>query len=81
MKKIYDEIYSKIAKKEHTKTLLDRAYILIISTYTPLTNIELITTISLNPDEDAFHLIDEVDERLILDLCNNLLVFNSPRNI
>jgi len=81
LKKIYNKIYGKVVKKEHIKTLFNCVYILMIYTYTPLTNIELITTISLDLDKNAFYLADEIDERLILNFYNNLFVLNSQQKV
>ncbi len=77
LKKIYDEIYNKVIKKEYVKILFDYIYILIMYIYTLLTNIELIIIINLDFNKDIFYLINEIDERFILDLDNNLFVFNS----
>jgi ankyrin repeat protein len=47
----------------------------------PLKSDELLSAIRLDPKGDITHLSEEVDEGLLLDLCNNLLVLDSQRNV
>ena len=47
----------------------------------PLKSDELLSVIRLDPKGDITHLSEEVDEGLLLDLCNNLLVLDSQRNV
>jgi ankyrin repeat protein len=47
----------------------------------PLKSDELLNAIRLDPKGDITHLSEEVDEGLLLDLCNNLLVLDSQRNV
>ncbi|KAH9209978.1 hypothetical protein DL95DRAFT_393905, partial [Leptodontidium sp. 2 PMI_412] len=47
----------------------------------PLKSDELLSAIRLDPKGDITPLSEEVDEGLLLDLCNNLLVLDSQRNV
>jgi ankyrin repeat protein len=49
--------------------------------FKPLKSDELLSAIRLDPKGDITHLFEEVDESLLLDLCNNLLVLDSQRNV
>ncbi|KAE8440485.1 hypothetical protein EG329_007429 [Mollisiaceae sp. DMI_Dod_QoI] len=78
----YGEIYSKIAaRNEHEKVLADRAFMWVMCACKPLKSDELLSAIRLDPKGDITHLSEEVDEGLLLDLCNNLLVLDSQRNV
>jgi hypothetical protein len=78
----YDEIYSKIAaRNEHEKVLADRAFKLVMCACKPLESSELLSAICLDPEGGITHLSEEVDEDLLLDLCNNLLVLDGQRNV
>jgi ankyrin repeat protein len=47
----------------------------------PLKSDEILSAIRLDPKGDITHLSEEVDEDLLLDLCNNLLVLDGQRNV
>ena len=47
----------------------------------PLESGELLNAIRLDPYNDTFRLAEEIDEDLLLDLCNNLLIIDSQRKV
>jgi len=77
----YKEIYDKAAQKKHAKALIDRACMWVMCACTPLTTVELISAIRLDPNSDVMSLSDEVKEDVLLELCNNLLVLDSQRKV
>lgn len=82
LKAAYDEIYNQIKDKdEHDKGLADRAFMWVMCAYKPLSSEELISAIRLDSEKDTFDLSDKVTESQLLHLCNNLLVFDSQRNV
>ena len=81
LKGAYQEIYTKLAKSEHAKALVDRACMWVMCTYKPVTTVELIGAICIDPNSNTFRLTCEVDEDLLLRLCKYLLVLDSQRKI
>ena len=80
LKEAYDEIYGEIAARDaHEKTLADRAFMWVMCAVTPLNNDELFDAV--RRDGISTELADEVDEDLLLDICNNLLVLDSQRHV
>ena len=54
---------------------------LVMCAYTPLKSVELLRAIRLDSNSDILHLSEDIDEDLLLDLCNNLLVLDSQRKV
>jgi hypothetical protein len=49
--------------------------------YRPLDSKHLLSAIRLDMNSNEFHLAEEIDEDLLLDLCKNLLIIDSQRHI
>ena len=81
LKGAYREIYAKVAKSKHAKALVDRACMWVMCAYEPLTTVELIGAICIDPDDNTFRLTCEVDEDLLLRLCKYLLILDSQRKV
>ncbi|KAK0717679.1 hypothetical protein B0T26DRAFT_802746 [Lasiosphaeria miniovina] len=80
LKEAYDEIYAKIAaRNEHDRILANRAFMWVICAAYPLESSELLSTILLDPDRKSLVVSEEVDDDVLLDMCNNLLVLDPQR--
>lgn len=79
LKDAYDEIYQEIDKlHSEDKQIAHRAFQWVMCTETPLGLKELLHAVCQDPASmDYQELREEVDETLILDLCHNLLVFDT----
>ncbi|KAK1762907.1 hypothetical protein QBC33DRAFT_460474 [Phialemonium atrogriseum] len=78
----YDEIYGKIqSRHKYEKAFADRAFKWVMCACKPLGSEELLSAVRLDPDTDNSHLDERVDEGLLLELCNNLLVLDSQREV
>ncbi|KAK4235733.1 hypothetical protein C8A03DRAFT_17559, partial [Achaetomium macrosporum] len=78
----YNEIYGNIAaRNEHERVLADRAFMWVMCACRPLSSVELLGAIRLDPTRDTVRLSDEVDEDLLLDICHNLLVLDSQQRV
>ncbi|KAK0701566.1 ankyrin repeat-containing domain protein [Lasiosphaeria miniovina] len=71
----YDEIYAKIAaRNQHERILADRAFTWVMCACHPLDSAALLSAVRLDPGGDVS---EEIDEDVLLDICNNLLVLDS----
>jgi len=78
----YDDIYGKIAARhKHEKKFADRALMWVMCACKPLNSVELLSAIRLDPDNKTMGLSEELNEALLLDICNNLLVLDSQRGV
>ncbi|KAJ5959510.1 uncharacterized protein N7479_006660 [Penicillium vulpinum] len=81
LKEAYDEIYGNIAKTQHWKALVDRACKWVMSACTPLSSDELLSAIRIDSDTNSINSEKEITESELLDLCKNLLLFDSQRKV
>ncbi|KAK3369443.1 ankyrin repeat-containing domain protein [Lasiosphaeria ovina] len=82
LKEAYDEIYAKIAtRNEHDRILADRAFMWVICAAYPLRSSELLSAILPDPDKESLGESEEVDDALLLNICNNLLVLDPQRKV
>ena len=77
LKEAYDGIY--LTKEKQAKALVDRACMWVMCACTPLTTVELISAISIDPDVDKES--SAIDEDLLGDLCDNLLFIDPERKV
>lgn len=79
LKDAYDEIYQEIDKLHPAdKQIAHRAFQWVMCIKTPLRLKDLLHAMCQDPTSMEYQeLREEVDETLILDLCHNLLVFNT----
>ena len=82
LKGAYDEIYDRIvARNIHDRVLADGAIMWVMCACKPMESDELLSAIRLDRKGDITNLAEEVDEDLLLDLCNNILVLDSQQNV
>ncbi|KAK5636393.1 hypothetical protein RRF57_012105 [Xylaria bambusicola] len=78
----YKEIYNRIAdRSERERQIADRAFQWVMSSCTPLSTKLLIQAISQDPDGDATKPVGNVDEKLLLEICQHFLVIDPRRKV
>ncbi|KAH8649922.1 ankyrin repeat-containing domain protein [Xylariales sp. PMI_506] len=84
LKQAYDDIYARFAGSLHEKSIVERACMWVMCASRPLTTMELVGAVNLDLDakeHDDIRLSHEIDEDLLLDLCNNLLILDHQLNV
>ncbi|CAG7565877.1 unnamed protein product [Fusarium equiseti] len=82
LKATYDEMYTQItARNQYDKALADRALMWVMCAPRYLTSTELLSAIRFPSDDGEFYMAEDIDDDLLLDLCNDLLIFDAHQKV